>query len=163
MQRRNRIIASIILVTFVIVFVNLPVDTKLKSEIKLVDKLTKENQEDGYPWSKDVTQVAKEAINRSIKNLKKPAKSRDKNFPSNPYDFEFSQKEITDFEIVGFVKESEDIYFIEFKPKSESKDSDSKIVVEINIETAKAIQVYMVADAEKTSTDVTDSLAIKSL
>ena len=152
MSKKYRIIASIILVTFVIVFVNLPVETKIKSEIKLGEVLSfKDVQENNlnkeYPWNKKVTQVALEAIKLSINNLKRPEKERDQNFPSNPFGHQFSQTEFTNFVILGYIKKNSETYLISFRPKSEVETSGPSIAVEMNVKTIKAIQVYMVADA----------------
>jgi hypothetical protein len=105
--------------------------------------------EGNYPWNKNVTKAAIDAILLSISNSKKPENERDPNFPSNPYSFPFTQSDSTEFEIVGFstMEEEKEIYWISFQPKSEMEISGPRITVEINIKTAKAIQVYMEADA----------------
>ncbi len=104
--------------------------------------------EENYPWSKKVTEAAIEAILLSIKNNKKPENERNPSFPSNPNNVPFILTDSTDFEIAGYsTKEDKEIYWISFVPKSEMLMSGPNIVVEINIRTAKAIQVYMNADA----------------
>ena len=105
--------------------------------------------EENYPWSKKVTEVAIDAILFSIENNKKPENERIPNFPSNPNNVPFTLTDSTDFEIAGYstMEKESDIYWISFKPKSEMYISGPTIIVEINIETAKAIQVYMNADA----------------
>ena len=105
--------------------------------------------EEHYPWTKEVTRAAIDAIHLSIENTKKPENERDENFPSNPYNFAFTQTESSEFDIVGYAtNDSEnEIYWISFQPKSEMVISGPRITVEINIKTAKAIQVYMEADA----------------
>lgn len=108
-----------------------------------------EQPEKNYPWNKNVTQAATEAILKSIANNKKPKTERDPNFPSNPYNFPFTQTDSTEFEIVGYstMDKEKEIYWISFQPKSDMGISGPHITVEINIKTAKAIQVYMEADA----------------
>jgi len=113
-------------------------------------KIEKQDEfEEKYPWSKKVTQAAIDAIHFSIENSKKPENERDENFPSNPYNFPFTQTESTEFEIVGYttMDNKKEICWISFQPKSKMEISGPRITVEINIKTAKAIQVYMEADA----------------
>ncbi|GGG30695.1 hypothetical protein GCM10011323_37710 [Pontibacter amylolyticus] len=105
-------------------------------------------QEQKFPWTEDVTQVAVEAIHRSVKNMKNPKKEREKNFPADPYRFPFNQTEIKEYEIVGYSNSSvePEIYKIEFRPAGESR-LGPRITVEMNIKTKKALKVYMQADA----------------
>lgn len=105
--------------------------------------------EENYPWSKKVTEVAIDAILFSIENNKKPENERIPNLPSNPNNVPFTLTDSTEFEVVGYstMEKENDTYWISFKPKSEMDISGPTIIVEINIETAKAIQVYMNADA----------------
>lgn len=113
-------------------------------------KTEKQDQlEENYPWSKKVTEAAIDAILFSIENNKKPENERNPNFPSNPNNVPFTQSDSTDFEIVGYstMEKEKEIYWISFKPKSEMEISGPRITIEINIKTAKAIQVYMEADA----------------
>ncbi|RDV11876.1 hypothetical protein DXT99_23515 [Pontibacter diazotrophicus] len=105
-------------------------------------------QEQKYPWDKDVTQAAIEAIHRSVRNIKKPKKEREKNFPADPYSFPFNQTEIKEYEIVGYSNSSVEpgIYQIDFRPTGESRFGP-RITVEMNIKTKKASRVYIQADA----------------
>lgn len=108
-----------------------------------------DHSEENYPWNKNVTTAAIDAILFSIANINKAENERDPNFPSNPYNFPFTQIDSTEFEIVGYstIDKEKEIYWISFQPKSELEISGPRITVEINISTAKAIQVYMEADA----------------
>jgi hypothetical protein len=113
-------------------------------------KAKQQNQlEENYPWSKKVTEAAIDAILFAIENNKKPENERIPNFPSNPNNFPFTLNDSTDFEIAGYstMEKENETYWISFKPKSEMLMSGPTIIVEINIKTAKAIQVYMNADA----------------
>jgi|SRR5690554_938060 len=104
--------------------------------------------EENYPWSKEVTEAAIDAILLSIENIRKPENERNSSFPSNPNNVPYTLTDSPDFEIAGFsTKGDNEIYWISFVPKSEMLMSGPSIIVEINIRTAKAIQVYMSADA----------------
>ncbi|WP_337070083.1 hypothetical protein [Pontibacter sp. 13R65] len=105
-------------------------------------------QELNYPWDKDVTQAAVEAIHRSVRNMKKPKKEREKNFPADLYSFPFNQTEIKEYEIVGYSNSSvePEIYQIEFRPAGETRFGP-RITVEMNVKTKEALRVYMQADA----------------
>ncbi|WP_139856815.1 hypothetical protein [Aequorivita sinensis] len=117
---------------------------KPPQKFKLQDK-----SEENYPWSKEVTEAAIDAILFSIENNKKAENERNPNFPSNPNNVPFTLTDSTEFEIAGYstIDEEKETYWISFKRKSEMLMSGPSIIVEINIKTAKAIQVYMNADA----------------
>lgn len=105
--------------------------------------------DENYPWNRDVTDAAIDAIRLSIENCKKPEKDRSPNFPSNLYSFPFNLTDSTEFVVVGYstIDGNNEIYHISFMPGSEIQASGPSIVVEMNIKTKKAIQVYMQADA----------------
>jgi len=105
---------------------------------------------DNYPWNQETTKEAIKAIENSILNLRLPKNQRNKNFPANPgpYNVPFSQKEIVEFEIIGYSNSENEpeIYQIEFRP-AESNESGNRITVEINIKTNIAKRVFMQADS----------------
>jgi hypothetical protein len=109
----------------------------------------KENKEKepNFPWSKNITQVAIQAILNSIENLKQNQNYKG-NFPTDINNMPFARQQKADFEIVGYSSSATnpEIYQIDFHPKNEYK-SGQRFTVEINIKTEKAIRVYMTPDA----------------
>ncbi|MEP0264287.1 hypothetical protein [Dokdonia sp.] len=113
------------------------------NEIDLENDTLKEE----YPWDSVVTKVALNAIHLSINNFVNEVK--DENFPSSPGPFNvpFRQKEITEFEIIGYSysETNPHIYQIEFRPSNQT-GSGNRITVVMNIKTKEALKVYMQAD-----------------
>lgn len=109
----------------------------------------KENveKEPNFPWSKNITKVAIQAIMNSIDNVNKNQYYKG-NFPTDINNMPFVRQQKTDFEIVGYSSSetNPEIYRIDFHPKNEYK-SGPRFTVEINIKTEKAIRVYMTPDA----------------
>ena len=110
---------------------------------------TKENveMESNFPWSKQITKVAIQAILISIDNVNKNQNYKG-NFPTDINNMPFVRQQKTDFEIVGYSSYEANpvIYQIDFHPKNEYK-SGPRFTVEIDIKTEKAIRVYMTPDA----------------
>lgn len=135
-----------ILVTLTIVSCTNHPEETMKDTVNIKELDIK--QENGYPWSKDITELAIQAIHRSIRNVQ-TGNQDDKNFPSDPYYFTFSEDEIKRLRIAGFTTSTKpsNIYWISFEPTSEIEMSGPSIVVQINIQTKEVIQVYMSPDA----------------
>lgn len=144
-------IIKLLAVTFLILNFQLKLKSHFKSESLITFvKIELDTNETQYPWSSEITELAIEAINQSIRNLKLPKKERPKNFPNSPgpYNVRFTQNKIVDFELIGysFSENEPNIYDIEFRPKHEL-DSGNRTTVKVNIEAKKVIMVYMQADA----------------
>ena len=122
-------------------------EAKLKNDFEFIES-QEIQQEKGYPWTIEVTEVAVEAMHKSIENTSKPEKQRDKNFPADPYDMPFDLTDIEKLEIVGYSASTEqsDIYRISFQPMDDLK-AGPNITVEINIKTKEPLRVYMTPDA----------------
>jgi hypothetical protein len=109
----------------------------------------KENldMEQNFPWSKQITKEAIQAILTSIDNINQNQNYKG-NFPTNINDMPFVRHVKADFEIIGYssTKANPEIYKIDFHPKNEYK-SGPQFTVEIDIKTEKAIRVYMTPDA----------------
>ena len=103
--------------------------------------------EQNFPWSKQITKTAIQAIINSIENKNKNP-NYNGNFPTNIYDTPFLTDTLKDFEIIGFSKSvsNPDIFKIDFHPKNKYK-TGPRYIVELNIKTGKAIKVYMAPDA----------------
>ena len=103
-----------------------------------------------YPWPPEVTSVAIDAINLSIRNLKLLKKARHRNFPRSPgpYNFPFTQNELVEVSITGFSYSVSrpKVYEIDFMPAGEL-GSGNRISVIIDVKKKKAIMVYMKPDA----------------
>lgn len=105
------------------------------------------DMEPNFPWSKNITKLAIQAIWNSIDNVTQNQNYKG-NFPTDINNMPFVRQQKSDFEIVGYsssVKNPE-IYQIDFHPKNEYK-SGPRFTVEMNIKTEKAIRVYMTPDA----------------
>ena len=100
-----------------------------------------------FPWSKNVTNSAIQAILKSIDNINQHSQYKG-NFPTDINNMPFVRKEKTDFVVVGYSTSdlTPDNYQIDFHPKDEY-DSGPRYTVEINIKTEEAIRVYMTPDA----------------
>jgi len=103
--------------------------------------------EENFPWAKYITRIAIRAILTSIENTYNS--TYDENFPTDIYNMPFTLKEKTEFEIVGYghSENTPAIYRIDFHPKEDSFKSAPRITVEIDIEKAIAVRVYMTPDA----------------
>lgn len=104
--------------------------------------------EANFPWSKNITKIAVQAILTSIDNINNPDKPHDENFPTDIYNMPFTLKEKTEFVIFGYQhsENSPSIYRIEFHPK-DSYDSGPRFTVEVDIDKEEALRVYMQPDA----------------
>ena len=100
-----------------------------------------------YPWTKNVTKNAIEAILKSIQNISTDSQYHG-NFPTDINNMPFVRKEKTDFVIVGYEtsENTPEIYKIDFHPKDEYKIG-ARFTVEINKITEQALKVYMTPDA----------------
>jgi hypothetical protein len=110
-------------------------------------KKVKPEQEPGFPWTKNITKEAIEAILTSIQNINSDSLYQG-NFPTDIYNSPFVRKEKTDFVIVGYgTSENKPEYLkIDFHPKGEYL-SGPRFTVEINRDTEQALKVYMTPDA----------------
>ncbi len=110
---------------------------------------TKENEEmeQNFPWSKQITKEAIQAILISIDNINQYQNYKG-NFPTDIHDMPFVRQVKADFEIVGYSssKANPEIYQIDFHPINEYI-SGPRFTVEMDIKTKKAIRVYMTPDA----------------
>jgi len=113
---------------------------------RLIKKEKPELEKD-YPWTKNVTKNAIEAILKSIQNISHDSQYHG-NFPTDVNNMPFVRKEKTDFVIVGYEtsENTPEIYTIDFHPEGEYM-SGPRFTVEINIITEQAIKVYMTPDA----------------
>lgn len=113
---------------------------------RLIKKEKPELEQD-YPWTKNVTKNAIEAISKSIQNVSRDSQYQG-NFPTDVNNMPFVRKEKADFEIVGYETSVNNpvIYKIDFHPKDEYK-LGPRFTVEMNIITEQAIKVYMTPDA----------------
>lgn len=131
----------------------LPIENTKRKEIKSGMDCPKTPEEEklgpekNYPWRKQISKIAIEAILESIDNINKNPNYKG-NFPTNVNDMSFVRKEKTNFEIVGYSTSDAkpDIYKIDFQPKTEFGPGP-RFTVEINIKTEKALKVYMTPDA----------------
>lgn len=104
-------------------------------------------KESNFPWSQETTENAVNAILVSIDNVKQNPNYKG-NFPTDVNNMPFIRITKADFEIIGYSvsDNSPNTYQIDFIPKDEYK-SGPRFTVEIDIETNKAIRVYMTPDA----------------
>jgi hypothetical protein len=102
---------------------------------------------ESYPWDDSITEIAIDAINLSIQNNMNNV--IDKNFPNSPgtNKVPFELEKTTLFKIIGYsISETNpNIYKIVFQ-EIDFQGFGNGIVVEIYIETKKAVQVFMKAD-----------------
>jgi hypothetical protein len=110
-------------------------------------KKGKPELENEYPWTKNMTKNAINAILKSIENIKNDSLYQG-NFPTDTNNMPFVRKEKTEFVIVGFETSinAPENYKIDFHPRDEY-DSGPRITVEMNMITEQAIKVYMTPDA----------------
>jgi hypothetical protein len=110
-------------------------------------KKKKPEPELNFPWTKNLTKNAKNAILTSIENIRNDSLYHG-DFPTNINNMPFIWTEKSDFEIVGYETSTEapEILTIDFQPINEYK-SGPRFTIEINILTEQAIKVYMTPDA----------------
>jgi hypothetical protein len=110
-------------------------------------KKVKPEQESGFPWIKNITKEAIEAILTSIQNISSDSLYEGK-FPTDIYNMPFVRNEKAEFVIVGYETSANKPEYlkIDFHPKGEYI-SGPRFTVEMNVDTEKAVKVYMTPDS----------------
>lgn len=118
-----------------------------KYDFPKIAERVKDEQEEDYPWTKEITEIATDAILYSIENVSKPISDKDINFPTDLYNMPFLLTEKKKYQIIGYsFGDSSNINEIEFQPIGEYK-SGPRITVDIDIKNKRALRVYMKPDA----------------
>ncbi|WP_289056079.1 hypothetical protein [Carboxylicivirga marina] len=110
-------------------------------------KKEKPEPELNFPWTKNLTKNAIEAILTSIKNIKNDSLYQG-DFPTDIHNMPFVRPIKSDFAIIGYEtsESTPEKLKIDFQPLNEYK-SGPRFTVEIDIISEQAIRVYMTPDA----------------